>query len=470
MEKLAGYAIVIQTAYGGVSMLAHIQDIVKGVSNCFGDEYFTKITIALHKAITADYTFIARVNVLDSSCKTEVLVAKGVIAENFEYALKNTPCANVVNNAVCFIPKDVCIFYPEDQLLLDMKIQAYIGTPLVDSKQQVIGLIVALFETGQNNTDEASALFQIFAGRIAAELERLDYERTLEEKISKRTLELSNTVEQLQLTQKQLVESEKMSALGNLVAGVSHEVNTPLGIAITTHSLMSDEFDKLKGKLDTQKLSMKDMEQFRNTLDSALNMQGENLSRAKLLIENFKKTAADQHQLEIEVLDIAQYYQKIISTLRSILKPHNVNLVITCEEEIILATYPGIHAQILTNLINNSVKHGFSNHKILEGNLEAVPQENKISIELKQVKNTDGEVEVEVIYTDNGRGLSEKANTHIFEPFFTTAREHGGVGLGMSIVFNLISQKLNGSIKLEEINNGACFHYKFKESIFSLPS
>ena len=441
-------------------MLTHIQEIIDSVSNSYGDEFFTKITLALNKVISADYTFIARINSETYSCKTERLVAKGKVAENFQYSLKNTPCANVANNSVCFYAKDVGNFYPEDQLLIDMKIQAYIGTPLIDSKQEVIGLIVALFETEHNTEQETTALFQLFSGRIAAELERLDYEHALEEKISTRTKELSNTITQLQKTQKQLVESEKMSALGNLVAGVSHEVNTPLGIAITTHSIMADELKKLKDKLDSNSLSMKDMENFRNNSDSALTMQGENLNRAKKLIENFKKTAADQHQLEIETLDIGQYYQKVISTLRSMLKPQNVTLEINCQDTIMLATYPGVHAQILTNLINNSVKHGFVNNKEASIDTDNINQENKITIEIKQLTAD----EVEVIYSDNGCGLSKEAQQHVFEPFFTTARNQGGIGLGMSIVFNLINQKINGSIELKNTSSGACFHYKFKEN------
>lgn len=438
-------------------MYGHIKEIFKKLSNSHGDEYFAKLTLALNKVVQADYTFIARLNKQANSCRTEVLVAHDKIVDNFEYSLVNTPCAEVVDNNICYYPKGVCSLYPDDQLLIDMKIEGYIGTPLINSKQEIIGIIVALFEKEHTNTDEATTLFQVFSGRIAAELERLDYELSLEDKISARTKELSDTVEQLQITQSQLVESEKMSALGNLVAGVSHEVNTPLGIAITTHSVMVDALKELADKLDNKSLSVKDMTSFRHTTEKALTMQGENLSRAKKLIGNFKKTAADQHQLDIEMLDIGKYYQQVTSTLRSILKPYSVALTIKCEDEIVLATYPGIHAQILTNLINNSVKHGFSINEDLNASTD---HENTINIEVKKTA-TD---EVEIIYQDNGKGLSEEAKQHIFEPFFTTARKTGGIGLGMSIIYNLITQKLNGSLELKPVQSGACFQYRFKES------
>lgn len=445
-------------------MLSQIQEIIEGISYSYGDDFFHKVTLTLNKVVAADYTFIARVDKAKQLSKTDVLVANGIIVENFEYSLKNTPCAKVVDNTVCYYPKDVCSFFPDDQLLIDMNIRAYIGTPLLDSKHQVIGLIVALFKTDQQDIENVSTLFKLFSGRIAAEFERVNYESSLEEKINERTEELQNTLEQLQVTQTQLVDSEKMSALGSLVAGVSHEVNTPLGIAITTHSLVADELRSIQKKLANKTLTSKDMHHFCDTSDRALLMQGENLLRAKKLIENFKKTAADQHQLDIEKLRIGEYYQQVLSTLRSLLKPYAVTLNVICEKSIVIATYPGIHAQILTNLVSNSAKHGFFRADELPDDEARAKQCNTITIEIKQLKPH----EVDVIYQDNGTGLSDEAKRHVFEPFFTTARSRGGIGLGMSIVYNLICQKLHGTLTIKPAEQGACFHYTFKESIINL--
>ena len=429
-------------------MQSQIRTIIEAVSNTYGDDFFNSITLALHNVIGADYTFIAVLDAEKSISRTIALVAKGQIADNFEYALQDTPCADVADNSVCYYRDHVCEIFPKDQLLIDMHIKAYLGTPLHDSKQEVMGLIVSLYEEPLEDDHEVVTLFKVFSGRIAAELERRDYEASLEEKVASRTLELSTTLEQLKLAQDHLVESDKMAALGGLVAGISHEVNTPLGIAITTHSIIAEEHRRLNEKITNACLSIKDMDHYQQAVDSALSMLGDNLFRAKELIENFKKTAVDQHHLEIETINIKKYYNKLVSTLNSILKTKKVSLTITGDDNINLPTYPGIHAQILTNLITNSVRHGFSDI-----------ESNQIVINIVKQNNI-----VEVHYQDNGVGLSKEAQKHVFDPFFTTARQSGGVGLGMSIVYNLITQKLDGKIFIDKKSSGACFIYQFKES------
>jgi signal transduction histidine kinase len=430
-------------------MQSNIRTIIEAVSNTYGDDFFNSITLALHDVIDADYTFIAVFDIEKFVSKTIALVAKGQIIDNFEYSLNDTPCAKVADGAICYYRDRVCKTFPKDQLLIDMNIEAYLGAPLHDSKQKVIGHIVTMYENPLEDDHEVVTLFKVFSGRIAAELERRNYEASLEEKVLTRTLELSTTIDQLQLAQKQLVESDKMAALGGLVAGIAHEVNTPLGIAITTQSIIAEEHKQLNNKITNERLSMKDMTHYCQSVDNALIMLGDNLIRAKDLIENFKKTAVDQHQLEVETINIKAYYLKVSSTLNSILKTKKASLTITGDENINLATYPGIHGQVLTNLITNSVRHGFIG--ITDNNITINISYNKQGI-------------VEVQYQDNGIGLSEEAQKHVFDPFFTTARKSGGVGLGMSIVYNLITQKLNGQIYIDINKSGACFNYQFKAS------
>ena len=427
-------------------MKSNIRTIVEAVANAYGDDFFNSITLSLHKAIGADYTFIALLDKEALVSKTIALVTKGNLAENIEYALANTPCAIITDDSICCYKSQVCAHFPKAQLLIDMKIEAYIGAPLYDSKQKLMGLIVALYKQPLEEEIDAVTLFQVFSGRISAELERRNYETLLEEKLLSRTLALSTTTEQLQQVQQQLVESEKMAALGALIAGITHEVNTPLGIAITTHSIISDEQKQLNDKIANERLSMKDMEHYIQAVNNALTMQGENLIRAKQLIENFKKTAVDQQILEVETINIKDYYSKVLSTLNSILKTKKASLTITGDNYINLATYPGVHAQILTNLITNSIRHGFISI-----------EDNHIIINITQQEHF-----VEVNYQDNGIGLSEEAKKRVFEPFYTTAKKSGGIGLGMSIVYNLITQKLNGQIFIDKNSSGAGFIYQFK--------
>jgi len=431
-------------------MLNKIREVIEAVSNSYGDGYFTKITLSLNKLITADYTFIAKYDKHNHSSQSLVFVAKGVLAENFEYTLAGTPCEQVLDGSICYYPKGVYKTFTQDSVLVDLKIQAYLGVPLLNSKKEIIGLIAALYEQPLEAEEDTITLLELFSGRIAAELERLEHENSLEDKISQRNQELFNTIEELKSNQQQLIESEKMAALGNLVAGVTHEVNTPLGIAITTHSIMVDELKTLNDKISHEKLTLKNMNHYRHVTEDALLMQGENLNRAKKLIENFKKTAADQHLLEIETINIGHYYQQTVSTLRSILKSKKASITIHCPQNIILATYPGVHAQILTNLITNSVRHGF---------IKGI-ENNEINIDISQ---SDNEV-VTVSYNDNGIGLTAEAKTRVFEPFFTTARNNGGIGLGMSIIFKLTTEKLMGNMVLEDTVHGACFTYTFEEN------
>jgi signal transduction histidine kinase len=282
-------------------------------------------------------------------------------------------------------------------------------------------------------------LFQIFSGRIAAEIERVEYEgqlvelnNSLEDKVKARTIDLENTIHSLNKAQSKLIESEKLAALGNLVAGVAHEVNTPLGVTITAQSIVEEKFKLLCQLLDTNSLTVEAMNDFRSTMTDTLPLMASNLSRAVTLLTNFKKTAADQHNEKLELINFFDYCQQVLSTLHPLSKQVGVSIETNIDKTIQLKTYPGIYAQIITNLVTNSLNHAFDDTK------------NKL-ITISLNKLDDGH---EFTYIDNGIGLSDEAHERIFEPFFTTARNTGGIGLGMSIVYNLVNKKLNGNVEL----------------------
>jgi two-component system, NtrC family, sensor kinase len=427
-----------------------IKQVIQGVSNSFGNDFFNKITLHLHNITQSDYTFIAKIDKDKYSANTISLVAKGNLAENFEYSLSYTPCANVADNSICCYPEDVTGLFPQDQLLIDMNIEAYLGVPVKDKDGQVMGIIVALYENPIQNEKTTTSLFEIFSGRISAEILQLEYESHLRELNQNQSSLIEEKTKELEYAQAKLIESEKLNALGTLVTGIAHEVNTPLGISITAESILSTEFIQLKEHIDNETLSVLHMQNYCSKTEKTLDLLNQNLVRAKNLVDNFKKTSADQHSLDIEKINIKDYYRSVIQTLVPAMKDKGIEFELNCKEEFIVNTYPGMHGQVITNLIVNSIKHAFFS-----------TDNNKISFSIYKVEN-----EYIVDYRDNGVGINEEAQQHVFEPFYTTARDIGGTGLGMSIVYNLLNQNLNGSIQIMPSPKGAHFEYRFKETLF----
>ncbi|WP_372873200.1 ATP-binding protein [Shewanella sp.] len=432
-----------------------LASIIEKVSNTRGDAFFNSITLALHEAINADYTFVATLDKENHRSNTIALVAGGKIVENMSYSLANTPCANAADDSVCCYKANVTHAFPDDQLLIDMGIEGYLGTPLHDLKGSVMGIIVALYKKPIINEKEVLELFALFSGRIEAELDRLAHEKMLEQvnhslevKVTERTSHLDNVIHELKETQNRLVESEKMAAMGNLVAGLAHEVNTPLGVAITSQSVLKESRQSLHKSYKTGELTTEELEEYLDVTEHALELLDVNLRRAIELVESFKRTAADQHSSEKERINVAQYYQQVLLALQPMLKPVQAKVTLDIPPDWELTTIPGVHSQTLTNLLSNSVMHGFK-----------PGGDNQIKIRGEKLLNG----QYCIYYSDNGAGLSKNVRKHIFEPFFTTARNKGGVGLGMSIVFNLISNQLGGKILLPETDSGFALDYTFSD-------
>jgi len=199
--------------------------IIKSLKSTYGNEFFNELSLQLSKAIGADYTFIAQVDVNNFNANTISLIAKGELADNFEYKLEHTPCAKVIDDSVCIYPRNIRSLFPRDQLLIDMNFEGYVGVALYDSNGKVNGLVVALYETEMSNTHFVKNLFELFSGRIAAEIERCE---------QKQNLEQLNTAL-----------AEKMNALVKSEAKLSiHLQNTPLGCITWDTSFKCIEWNK----------------------------------------------------------------------------------------------------------------------------------------------------------------------------------------------------------------------------------
>ena len=284
-------------------------------------------------------------------------------------------------------------------------------------------------------------------GRAVSANERADYEarlikanHTLEQNVKDRTAQLEATLRTLETAQEKLVESEKMAALGNLVAGVAHEVNTPLGIALTSVSNCKEELKSIYKEFENEQLSEQGFKDFHSLCLEGLNLAESSLMRAANLVKDFKQTSADQTSLEVEEITLDEYIPRVCNPLKPMLRKERITLSLDVASNLTITTCPGIIAQLLTNLISNAQRHAFDN--------AANDRENIVKVTCKP---TDTGLSLSV--SDNGKGIDTSLHKKVFEPFYTTARDKGGTGLGLNILYNLVTQKLNGEIALDSAPN-----------------
>ncbi len=269
----------------------------------------------------------------------------------------------------------------------------------------------------------------------ASNVELKKYQTTLEEMVEQRTSKLKEA-------QKQLIESEKMASLGELVAGVAHEINTPVGVGVTAASFLADETNNIHRKYINGQMTREDFDGFMSCSLQTTEMILSNLQRATELVKSFKQVAVDQTVEDKRCFSVRDYIEEVLTTLQPRLKKTLHTITINGDRAIEIESYPGAFSQIITNLIMNSLVHGF-------------PDEREGAIDMAIKLQGD---QVILTYSDNGQGISAENLTRIFDPFFTTQRGKGGTGLGLHIVYNLVTQKLLGSIKCDsEPGNGTTF-------------
>ncbi len=242
--------------------------------------------------------------------------------------------------------------------------------------------------------------------------------------------ELKNSILELSKAQDRLLEAEKMASLGQLSAEVSHEVNTPIGISITSTSYLADIITKLQQDINAQKLSKRTIDCFISNAQHSIKLLSNNLQRAAELITSFKQVAVDQTNDKVRLINISKYLDEIIQSIHPKLKKTNHCVKINCDPHIEIYTHPGAIAQIIINLIINSIIHAF--HDINKGTIN-------IDVSIDQQR-------LIILYRDNGTGINEEQLDKLFDPFYTTQADKGGTGLGTHIIKNLVVGTLNGSI------------------------
>ncbi|MCK5720561.1 MAG: PAS domain-containing sensor histidine kinase [Thiomargarita sp.] len=303
------------------------------------------------------------------------------------------------------------------------------------------GTTFDLLDTPLKNQDGTISKLELF--RDISDRKKIEYKlQKSHDDLAKRTQELSIALEHLKTTQTQLVESEKMASLGGLVAGIAHEINTPIGIGVTAASTLADRTNETVILYDNKQLKGSALKAYFNMAQSSSNLVLNNLNRAAELIQSFKQVAVDQSNLDRRTFAVKQYIKTSLLNLKPHLKKTPHQITVNGDEQIEINSHPGSFSQIIANLVMNSVNHAYPTEKA--GN---------ILFELK----LDSERLI-IEYSDDGCGIPPESLDKIFEPFFTTARMKGGTGLGLHIVFNLVTQKLNGTIKVQsEVEAGTKF-------------
>lgn len=298
--------------------------------------------------------------------------------------------------------------------------------------QQMLGSLRAMLDAlraREQTLNESNAL-----------LEARVQDRT--QALSEANEELSATVEHLRHARDELAHSERQAALGRLVAGVAHELNTPIGNSLIVASALCDQAKEFNLQVE-QGITRRRLDEFRMLTAEAATQLTNNLQKAAELIRDFKQVSADQTSAQRRHFELGDLLGEIARMLNPTLRRTPIHLRIEVPEELVMHSYPGPLGQVVSNLVQNALEHGYAGKASGEILIRAEPL---------------GEKQVLLSVSDLGCGIPAETLPHIFDPFFTTRMGQGGTGLGLHIVFQIVSELLEGSIDVHsEAGAGTTF-------------
>jgi signal transduction histidine kinase len=391
----------------------------------FGDglktlaEQFAMRTNLLKTAIDDNQAaMIAVINKLSAQMTLRELQAQGT----FDHTLANI-YQNVALVAVIFLTLIVVI---------GALIARSIILPLKEIMAAMHAVVSEKYDQPIQGTQARDEIGEM-ARAVAVFRENAIAKRKAEDELRASRDRAEKALEDLREAQQNLIAAEKLAALGGLVAGVAHEVNNPIGISLTVASSFARRCDEFAKEVGSGPLRRSRLDEFLEGGRDAANQLVTNLQRAGELVQSFKQVAVDRSHADRRPFDLRESTDQIVASLRPVLKKSQITLTVDVPPGISMDSYPGSYGQVLTNLFLNSVVHAFPDGRA-----------GSVLVEARPVRD-----DVDIFVSDDGVGMSEEIQRRAFDPFFTTRRGEGGTGLGLHIIFNLVTQQLGGRLAFE---------------------
>lgn len=420
--------------------------LVAGIAAQIGEAFFQACARYLAQSLHVKYGFIAEF-VSGEKPKARVLAfwAGEEFGDNFEYELAGTPCGVLYQKNLQIYAHSIQELFPNDADLVALQAQSYLGIAILDIHGNPIGHIAALHTQPLTETsyEYEEAILKIFAARSAAEIERMSTERKLKEQ----NIYLEATLKKLQQTQAQLIQAEKMSSLGSLVAGIAHEINNPIGFIYSNIDYTKEYVDTFleviehyqqkypnNSQLLAEKVNIGDLEFIKDDIYKILTAMRSGSDRIRdfvLRLRNFSRLDESDQKF----VDLHEGLENTLLMLRHRIYHHQIKIVKDYGKLPQVYCYPSQLNQVFLHIINNAIdavkpQCKSASQSTIHITTETIPDQNVVRISI----------------TDNGMGMDPATLSHIFDPFFTTKPVGSGTGLGLAISYQIIVEQHHGKL------------------------